>query len=143
MRRIVEQSLFFVMVYSRWLDPVGMAEMRRVFLDRLPFPVRLIAPIMIKRKLARQLDAQGYGRRGRDGIYAQGIDDLKALALILGDKTFILGDRPSSVDAVLYGFLVNLIRPSIETPLKQAAQSLPVFQSYLERMDKLLAQKLE
>lgn len=138
-RRTIEDSLFYVMVYSRWVDPIGLREMRKAFLDRLPFPLRLIVPPLMLRRIKRMLHGQGYGRLSSDKIYAQGNADLQALLTILGDKPFLLGDHPTSVDASLYGFLVNILRVPIETDLKRAAQALPGLTAYLDRMDAALA----
>ncbi len=140
-RRTIEESLFFVMVYSRWVDPIGLEALRQAFFARLPLPIRLIVPPLMLRRIRRMLHGQGYGRLPPDKIYAQGAADLQTLLTILGDKPFLLGDRPTSVDASLYGFLVNILRVPMETGLKQAAQALPGLTAYIERVDAVLAER--
>jgi glutathione S-transferase len=51
--------------------------------------------------------------------------DLEAIAVVLGDQPFFFGARPTTIDAIAFGFLDNLINVPIETELKRIAQALP------------------
>jgi glutathione S-transferase len=42
-----------------------------------------------------------------------------AVATLLGNKPFLLGETPSSFDAVVYSFLVSIIANPVDTELKQ------------------------
>ena len=48
---------------------------------------------------------QGLGNHGKGDVQRAGIEDLQAVSTILGDKDYILGDRPSDVDCTLFGFM--------------------------------------
>lgn len=137
-RRTCEESLLFAALYSRWLDEPGWSAVRQAFFVGLP---KLVAPAiaaMIRRGIRRSLHGQGYGRHHKDEIYALGCADLQAIATLLGDRSFIVADHPTSFDATLYGFLVNMLRVPIDTPLNRYALSVPSFHAYLERMDMVL-----
>ena len=53
--------------------------------------------------------AQGVGRHSKDEILAFAKEDLNALSVILGNQSFFMGDKPTSIDATIYGFLAQLI----------------------------------
>ncbi len=49
------------------------------------------------------------GRHSKEEVEQMGIDDLKALSTFLGTKKFIMGDQPTELDAVLFGFMCMLL----------------------------------
>ncbi|MCA1853638.1 MAG: hypothetical protein LC647_14965, partial [Beggiatoa sp.] len=77
---------------------------------------------------------QGTGRHVRDEVYDLGRQDLSALSVQLGAMPYLYGDSPTSFDAVPYGFLVNLLLPPIESPLKDHALALPNLPPYCARI---------
>lgn len=71
--------------------------------------------------------------RARHGA-PRGKEDLDALSAILGDKPYILGDRRSSFDACVFGFLGVTIYVEGDNPLFVHAASLENLVRYTERM---------
>lgn len=141
LRRTAEESLYFVLVYSRWLDPAGWAVMRNVVAAAAPAAARPLIVPMARRMVAKALRAQGYGRHTPDEIYALGVADLAAIAAMIDGGSFAVADRPTSFDAVLYAFLVSVLHPPIETPLKRAALDLAALVAYVQRLDRVLAER--
>ena len=45
--------------------------------------------------------------------------DLAALATLIPPHGYVHGDKPTSIDAAIYGFVANIYFYDIETPLKQ------------------------
>lgn len=133
-QRTFEESLYWPVVYSRWIDEAGFAKTNDAFFARMKFPLRQIIPIFARRGLRSQLQGQGTGRHSRDEIYAIGCRDISALADLLGDKAFFLGNEPASVDATAYAFLANLLWVPIDLPMRAHAVKLPNLQAYCERM---------
>jgi glutathione S-transferase len=140
LRRSCEESLYFVLVYARWIDEAGWSVMREVVSAALPPGLRAVITPVIRRGVRKTLHAQGYGRHTRDEIYAMGAADLRSIAAVLVGRDFAVSDRPTSFDVVLYAFLTSILRPPIETPLKQAALQHPVLAEYVTRVEHLLAQ---
>ena len=105
MRFLLEQELYWVAVYDRWV------------LSRGKFMVDFFAPMtgtktgdkfilgMIANKMTKQAVAQGTGRHARPEIEKMGIENLNALSTFLGDKEFMMGDQPTELDCVLFGFM--------------------------------------
>jgi glutathione S-transferase len=133
-QRTFEESLYWVAVYSRWIEDVGFAKVSEAAFSRLKFPMRQIVPVFARRVVRRELQGQGMGRHSRDEIYAIGCRDLSALAELLGEQAFFLGAAPASIDATGYAFLANLLWAPIESPLRAHAVTLPNLEAYCQRM---------
>ncbi len=62
---------------------------------------------------------QGIGRFDPDAAMARGLADLAAIADLIPAHGYVHGDKPTSIDAGLYGFIANIYFYDIDTPLKQ------------------------
>lgn len=62
-------------------------------------------------------------RRAHPKAYARGIADLKVLADVIPAKAYVHGEKPTSIDAGIYGFTANIYFYDIDTPLKQCVIS--------------------
>ena len=133
-----EESLYFVFVYARWSDERYWSQTKQMFFSALPPLVKDIIPAMIRRSNRKALYAQGYGRLTQEEIYQMGKEDIDAIATFLKKTPYAVADYPTSYDAMLYGFLANIIKIEAQTPLKEAALSHPVLSDYVARMDTLL-----
>ena len=50
---------------------------------------------------------------------ARGLADLGALAGLIPSRGYLHGEKPTSVDAGIYGFIANIYFYDIDTPLRQ------------------------
>lgn len=132
--RLLEDSLYWVLLYARWIDDLGWPLTRQAFFGALPAPLRAFIPRLARRSLAQQLHAQGIGRHLPEDIYAIGTADIAALSLLLGDRPYLLGAEPSSVDAAGYAFLANILDVPLDVPLRPAARSHVNLSAYCARM---------
>ena len=133
-QRLLEENLYWAMVYVRWVESIGWSHTRAAFFGSMPVPLRWIIPHVARRGILRQLRGHGMGRHSAQEIYAIGQRDITALAEFLGDKPYFLGDRPSSLDAVAYAFLANLLWVPVDSPLKQHARQYKQLENYCQRM---------
>ena len=133
-RRLIEENLYWAVLHGRWIEPAGWALTREAFFSRLPFPLGLLVPVVARRGLAREMWGQGMGRHSRDEIIAIGKADLTAVARFLGDKPYIMGERPSVLDAVAYASLANVLWVPIDSPLKSHLAGFPAVDAYCRRM---------
>jgi glutathione S-transferase len=62
---------------------------------------------------------QGIGRYHPDAGMARGLADLGALADLIPSRGYVHGEKPTSVDAGIYGFIANIYFYDIDMPLKQ------------------------
>ncbi len=133
-RRMIEESLYFVTLYARWVEDAGWAVIRPVFFAGLPKPLQMVLPTMVRRQVRRDLHGQGYGRHTAEEVYRIGAADLAALATLLGDRPWLLGDTPRTVDASAFGMLAQLLLAPVDHPLKTAAAAHPTLEAYCRRM---------
>jgi glutathione S-transferase len=89
---------------------------------------------MIRRKVLKGLIAQGMGRHSPDEIAELGIRDIDALATLLGDKPYLMGDAPCGADATVAGFLAAAFAPVFETEVRSAAERHVNLIAYVKRM---------
>lgn len=139
LQRMIEERLYHVLVYSRWVEPGNWAKLRHIFFGAMPMPLRLIVPRIVHKDRHRSLNAQGTGRHSREEIYALGAADLAAVSTVLGDKPFLFGEQPSLADATAFAFLISIIGPDFESPLKGSAVGHANLVSYTERMGEIFA----
>ncbi|MBR1163871.1 glutathione S-transferase C-terminal domain-containing protein [Bradyrhizobium elkanii] len=111
-------DLYWVMSYSRWQDerywPLFRDALKREHPD-------LTDDGLMKAKEfnARRYYYQGIGRFEPDAAMARGLADLAALASLIPSQGYVHGDKPTTVDAGIYGFVANIYFYDINTPLKQ------------------------
>lgn len=107
-RRALEEGFYFVLMASRWDSPWTSTIQREAFVKVLPAAIRWAFPLIV-RDVRKKLVSQGTGRHTRDEVQALGVADLRALSTLLGDKPFILGDRPCTLDATVFAFVSGAI----------------------------------
>ncbi len=133
-RRMLEEGTYWSLVHDRWVRASGWAVYRPVFLGILPPLVGSLILPLLRRRVRGALEAQGTGRHTADEIDALGTADIDALAALLGDRPFFLGDRPASVDATIYAFVLSIAGFPAESRLGTAVASHPNLVAYRTRM---------
>ena len=139
LQRLFEDHLYFVVVWSRWLDPEGWRSFGPALFQGIPPPLQQAIAAFVRRRLRQDLRAQGLGRHSPAEIYAMGRADLEAIAILLGARPFVFGERPTTIDAIAYGFLANILLVPIETELARIARGLPTLVAWTEAMERRLA----
>ena len=140
LQRLFEDHLYFIGLYSRWIDEEGWGPTSEAFFEGVPRPARGLARTMVRERMRRTLHHQGLGRHSREEIYGLARADLWAATLHLGERPFFAGDRPATIDAVAYGFLANIYLVPLETELKRIALDFPSLLGWCEAMEQGLGQ---
>ena len=111
-------DLYWVMSYSRWKDERYWPQFRDALKREHP---ALTDDGLMKAKEynAQRYYYQGIGRFEPDAAMARGLADLGALASLIPQQGYVHGDRPTAIDAGIYGFIANIYFYDIDTPLKQ------------------------
>src|SRR5215469_11662480 len=104
MRRLMEEHLYWVAGYDRWVvDDIWVVYRPILFGMCTPQEYETVAHQV--REIVRQaLHAPGFGPHSRAQIYVLGNADTFALASYLGDKQYFMVDNPTSLDATTYAF---------------------------------------
>lgn len=115
-RAVLEDHFYFLHAMDRWVHDegrVGLTHFGKV--PSVPaWVVRYQLKRMGRKLIGEQCRGQGLGRHTRDEIVRWGIEDLEVVSVLLGDKPFVMGDRPSLVDLSLFGFMCMLFFVSPE-----------------------------
>lgn len=111
-------DLYWVMSYSRWQDERFWPQFRDALMREHP---GLTAEGLAKAKEfnAQRYYYQGIGRFDPDAAMARGLADLQAIAELVPAQGYVHGDKPTGIDAAIYGFIANIYFYDIDTPLKQ------------------------
>jgi glutathione S-transferase len=131
-RRMLD-GFYWVISYSRWRDPQFWPLFRDAILRAHP-QVTADGMETAQKYNFQRYYYQGIGRYEAADVYRNGLADLHVLADLIGGNEFVFGDRPSSVDAAVYGFLANIYFYDIDTPLKRFIVSRDNLVSYCERL---------
>ena len=129
-RRTLEEATYFIAVFVRWKLDTGYSAIRGEFRKHVP---AIVVPI-IRRRQQQKLMGQGTGRHSPEEVMAMGAADFAAIAALLGDKPFFLGDKPRTVDAAIYAFAEAILGFPVDSPLKAAAASHANLSSYRQRI---------
>jgi glutathione S-transferase len=135
LQRMFEDHLYFAIAYSRWIDEEGWPLVSDAFFGNVRQPLRRMGQTYYRERVRRMLHTQGMGRHSQEEIYALARADLEAAAAYLGDKPFFMGERITSIDAVAFGVLANIILVPLDTELKRIALALPPLASWCEAME--------
>lgn len=130
-RCLVEEHLYFILHWSRWIARPDAA--CATFFGRLPEPKRAEVFAQVRAKMARDLEGQGLGRHAPEDLLAFGRADLEAIALRLGAGPFFFGETPRSIDTTLFGFLENLVAVDLDGPLEAEARRHPGLVAFCDR----------
>jgi glutathione S-transferase len=111
-------DLYWVMSYSRWKDERYWPLFRDALMREHP---QLTEEGLAKAQAfnAQRYFYQGIGRYEPDAAMARGLADLAALATLIPAQGYVHGERPTGIDAGIYGFIANTYFYDIDTPLKQ------------------------
>jgi glutathione S-transferase len=133
LRRMLEESTYWHIIQVRWADEEGWRVCRPIFEALFPPIVGKVVVPMIRRKTVQRLHSQGLGRHRPEEILEMGKADVSAVAALLGDKPYLLGDEPSSFDATVYAFLVSILAFPVDSPFRRYTQEQQNLVRYVER----------
>jgi len=136
---MVEEQLYFVLLYQRWQEKPGWVTYEPVLRDYLgtlgiPAILRGAVLSMARKKVLQTLRAQGVGRHSSAEVDAIGKRVVHSVADLMGDRPFFLGDGPCSIDATVYSFMTTLMDTPFPSEVKEHARAVPALRAYTDRM---------
>lgn len=129
-RRAIEEGFYFNFVYLRWSVDDGFAAVREEFKKLAPGFVASL----IRRSIRGKLDGQGTGRHSHDEVMAIGAADIDAIAELLGDRPYFLGEKPRVIDSTLYAFVEAVLGFPIDSKIKARTAAHPNLVAYRARI---------
>jgi glutathione S-transferase len=134
MRRLIDENLYWCVVYSRWMDDRNWPITRDAYFGSLPPVVKQILPGVLRKETAKNLHGHGMGRHNATEIYEIGCRDLQALSDFLGDKEFFFGDQPTILDASAHAVIAGFLKVPMNCPMTQKAKGLDNLVAFSDRM---------
>ena len=134
MCRLLDENLYWTIVYSRWADSTNWLKTKAAYFDFLPAPLRLFVPELARKSTLKSLAGHGIGKHTQAEIYQIGCRDITALSDFLGSKPFFMGEKATSIDANVYGVMANILWAPIDSPLRDHARNLDNLRGYCDRI---------
>ena len=139
-KSMIEDSLYFILLYSRWIDPQGYEAVVKEFTPL--FPPFIGKPFLnyLRRSLTKQAHAQGLARHNRNEVYQMGTEQINALASLLGEEKYFFEGRMTAFDATAYAFLSTILKQPISSPLQKTVIGHQNLCEYVRRLDTFMEQ---
>ncbi len=130
----LDENFYWCIVISRWLDDRSWPTIKQSFFSELPLPLKWIIPAIARRGVRSSARGHGIGLHSEDELREIAAHTLDNLSQLLGDKAFFFGDQPSTLDAVAYAMLAQLIVSDLDMPISQQARSYDNLVGFCERI---------
>ena len=132
--RMLEDHLYWALLQERWIDDANFAKGPSTFFDRLPDAMRDSVRKETRERVKGNIYAHGLGRHSRSEIAELGSRSVASLAVMIGEKPYLMGDKPCGADATAFAFAVSVLTPFFAGPLHDAACLYPQLLSYTGRL---------
>jgi len=134
MRRMLEENLARIIGYTRWLVDANWPETREVGFGAMEEPWKSDISAKAREKIREDMQLHGIGRHSPDEVQFIGLRDVQAVETLLGDKDYLLDDRPREIDASVFGILAEYIIPPLQCEISDYARSSATLTAYVRRM---------
>ncbi|MCD2172764.1 glutathione S-transferase C-terminal domain-containing protein [Rhizobium sp. C4] len=132
--RTLEESSYFFAVERRWIRPDGWPVMQKAAFGAMPAPVRLLIAPLVRRSVLKSLQGQGTARMSNAENDLLAAENSHAIACLLGDKPYLLGDRASASDATVLAFAIAATAHAFPGPIRDAILAEPNLVAYRNRL---------
>ncbi|CAC5358794.1 unnamed protein product [Mytilus coruscus] len=126
-QKMLEESTYWSFVLDRWSYDKDWAAFKAM-------KVPTLTGYLIRRDMKKMSYAHGMGRHSSDEVYHIMELDLKAVSDFLGNRKFLLGDKPCQADCSVFGFIGNAYWQSFGSPVESRIKEYRNLCDYCERM---------
>jgi glutathione S-transferase len=132
--RMIEHHVYWALVGARWVDPGNFAKGPTHFFDGAPEHVREKLREDAQFRVAENYLLSGLGRHAPDDDVDLALRSLLALSVQLGDKPFLMGERPCGTDATAFGAIAGILTPFFDSKLREEVERFENLVAYVDRM---------
>jgi glutathione S-transferase len=132
--KMLEEHLYWAIVHERWQIDSNFTKGPSIFFAGVPGVIRPFITSMVRKKVRKNMHAQGLGRHSREELLAMANRSVDALAQVLGDKPYLMGDQKCGADATAFAFALGALCPLFDTPLRTHAEQHRNLIAYCDRM---------
>ena len=109
--RMIEHHVYWALVGARWVDADNFAKGPSHFFDGAPSDKREQLRENAQFRVAENYLLSGLGRHAPDDDVELALRSILALSVQLGDKPYLMGDKPCGADATAFGALAGILTP--------------------------------
>ena len=124
--RMCENQLAWTGIHFRWLVPENF--------DAAPEATRESLREQAVQRVRAAVHAVGVGRHSEPEILELAERSLAALSAMLGDRPYLMGQRPCGADATVFALLAAVLTPYFEGELKRRAEGFGTLVAYVDRL---------
>jgi len=132
--RMIEHHLYWALVGARWVDPENFAKGPAHFFDGAPEHRREKLREDAQFRVAENYLLSGLGRHAPEDDVELAVRSLFALSVQLGEKRYLMGDKPCGTDATAFGALAGIMTPFFSSRLRERAEEFGNLTAYVDRM---------
>ena len=132
--RMIEHHIYWALIGARWVDADNFAKGPSHFFDGAPENVREKLREDAQFRVAENYLLSGLGRHAPDDDVELAVRSLFALSVQLGDKPYLMGEKPCGSDATAFGAMAGILTPFFDSKLRQLAQQFQNLTDYVDRM---------
>jgi glutathione S-transferase len=138
-KSMLEEHLYFCMLYMRWATDEGWAVFEPAIRDMLgrmgvPSLMRGMVVKSARKQTVGRVRTQGIGRQPRAEVAATAMKLIDALAEQLGDGPHFFGEKLTTYDATVYGCLSGILCPAFDNEVTRHARTKKNLVAYVDRM---------
>jgi glutathione S-transferase len=134
--KMLEDHMYWIMVYWRWLKDENFARGPKKWFDRAPAIIRPLVIRGVRKSIRGTLHRQGLGRHTEWVFTAIAVRGLLGIYGILGDIPYFLGAQPTGCDATVFAFIAGALPPIFESPVTDRLRTMTNLVAYHDRMMK-------
>jgi glutathione S-transferase len=132
--RMIEHHVYWALVGARWVDPDNFAKGPAHFFDGAPADRREKLREDAQFRVAENYLLSGLGRHAPDDDVDLALRSLLALSVQLGDRSYLMGEKPCGMDATAFGALAGIFTPFFSSQLRRRAEEFENLAAYVGRM---------
>ena len=132
--KMCEDHLYWAGLHERWLVDENFDKGPRQFFADAPAPLRPLVIAMMRRQVRRNLWGHGMGRHTTEEMDRLTAPDIDAIANVLADKPYLMGERPCAADAAIFALIAHGLCPLFETKVRTRIAHKPNLVAYRDRL---------
>lgn len=116
--RMLEDHLYWAILYVRWMDDANFTKGPAHFFDGVPEEQRDNARRVGRERVRQKIYDHGLGRHSDIEVAELDGRTIAALAALLGEKPYLMGEEPCGADATAFGMIASALTPFFDTRLR-------------------------
>jgi glutathione S-transferase len=132
--RMIEHHVYWALVGARWVDADNFAKGPSHFFDGAPADKREQLRENAQFRVAENYLLSGLGRHAPDDDIELALRSILALSVQLGNKPYLMGEKPCGADATAFGALGGILTPFFSSKLREEVETFGNLAAYVDRM---------